>query len=95
MPVAGRPRPEHLRDDDALDVALLEARAGPPARKQTGSALTRSSRRGVAVRIGIAVIRPEGAAAPTVAAADIVYTDIRSALDLLLDDSALISTVRP
>jgi soluble P-type ATPase len=41
------------------------------------------------------VIRPEGAAAPTVAAADIVYTDIRSALDLLLDDSALISTVRP
>jgi soluble P-type ATPase len=47
------------------------------------------------VRLGIAVIGPEGAAASTVAAADAVCTDIRAALDLLLDDSLLISTLRP
>ena len=47
------------------------------------------------VRLGVAVIGPEGAAASTVAAADAVCIDIRAALDLLLDDSLLISTLRP
>jgi soluble P-type ATPase len=45
--------------------------------------------------LGIAVIGPEGAAATTVAAADVVCRSIRDALGLLLDDQALAATLRP
>ena len=45
--------------------------------------------------LGIAVIGPEGAAAGTIAAADIVCHSIGDALELLLDDRALVATLRP
>lgn len=45
--------------------------------------------------IGIAVIGREGAATVTVAAADIICQSIGDALDLLVDDQALIATLRP
>lgn len=48
-----------------------------------------------AARLGLAVIGPEGAAASTLAAADIVCRSILEALDLLLDDRTLVSTLRP
>jgi soluble P-type ATPase len=48
-----------------------------------------------AARLGVAVIGPEGASASTIAAADVICTDVGSALDLLLDVSVLISTLRP
>ncbi|MEX2613003.1 MAG: HAD hydrolase family protein [Gaiellaceae bacterium] len=45
--------------------------------------------------LGIAVIGPEGAAAPTIAVADVVCRSIGDALGLLLDDRALAATLRP
>jgi soluble P-type ATPase len=45
--------------------------------------------------LGIAVIGPEGAAASTVAAADVVCRSIGDALRLLLDEQALAATLRP
>ncbi len=47
-----------------------------------------------AAALGIAVILAEGAAADTVAAADIVCTDIVSALELLQNPLRLIATLR-
>jgi soluble P-type ATPase len=44
--------------------------------------------------LGIAVVLAEGAAADTLSAADIVCTDIVSALDLLLFPKRLIATLR-
>ena len=44
--------------------------------------------------LGIGVIGPEGAAAATLAAADVVCGSIGDALDLLLDDRALAATLR-
>jgi soluble P-type ATPase len=44
--------------------------------------------------LGIAVVLAEGAAADTLRAADIVCTDIASALDLLLHPRRLIATLR-
>ena len=45
--------------------------------------------------LGIVVIGGEGAAAATVAAADVVCNSIDDALRLLLDDQALAATLRP
>lgn len=45
--------------------------------------------------LGIAVIGPEGAAATTIAAADIVCGSTGDALELLLVDQALAATLRP
>jgi P-type E1-E2 ATPase len=45
--------------------------------------------------LGIAITGPEGAAAATVAAADVVCRSIVEALDLLVDDRALAATLRP
>jgi P-type E1-E2 ATPase len=45
--------------------------------------------------LGIAVIESEGAAAATLAAADVVCRSITEALNLLLDDHALGATLRP
>lgn len=45
--------------------------------------------------LGIAVMQAEGAAAQTLAAADIVVPDIGAALDLLLHPARLASTLRP
>jgi soluble P-type ATPase len=45
--------------------------------------------------VGIAVIGPEGAAATTITAADVVCRSIGDALELLLDDRALAATLRP
>jgi P-type E1-E2 ATPase len=44
--------------------------------------------------LGVAVIGPEGAAGPAVAAADVVCRSIADALDLLLDERSLGSTLR-
>ncbi len=44
--------------------------------------------------LGIAVIGPEGAAAELVRVADVVVTDIRAALDLLLHPLRLTATLR-
>jgi P-type E1-E2 ATPase len=45
--------------------------------------------------LGIAVIGPEGAAATTIAVADVVCRSIGDALELLVDDRALAATLRP
>lgn len=45
--------------------------------------------------LGIAVVQGEGAARPTVLAADVWVPDIRSGLGLLLQPSRLIATLRP
>ena len=45
--------------------------------------------------LGIAVLGPEGAAAATIAAADVVCGSIGAALQLLLDERALAATLRP
>jgi P-type E1-E2 ATPase len=45
--------------------------------------------------LGIAVIGAEGAATATLLAADIVCRSVLDALDLLLDDEALVATLRP
>jgi soluble P-type ATPase len=47
------------------------------------------------VRLGLAVIGPEGASVATLSAADIVVTSILVALDLLLERSLAASTLRP
>jgi soluble P-type ATPase len=44
--------------------------------------------------LGIAVVGPEGAAAAAVRAADVVFTSIVDALDLLLDERALVASLR-
>lgn len=44
--------------------------------------------------LGVAVVGPEGAAAVAVQAADVVVTDIRAALDLLLRSRRLVATLR-
>ena len=48
-----------------------------------------------AARLGIAVIGPEGAAMPTLLAADVVCRTVTDALDLLLDERAITATLRP
>ena len=45
-------------------------------------------------RVGIAVVGPEGASGPLVAAADVVVRDINDALDLLLHPLRLTATMR-
>jgi soluble P-type ATPase len=45
--------------------------------------------------LGIAVIGPEGAATSAILAADIVCVSILDALDLLIDERTLASTLRP
>ncbi|HTO48610.1 MAG TPA: HAD hydrolase family protein [Burkholderiales bacterium] len=47
-----------------------------------------------AVRLGIAVVQREGAAAETIAAADVVVPTIEDALDLLLWPLRLVATLR-
>jgi soluble P-type ATPase len=46
------------------------------------------------VALGIVVVGPEGSAARTVAAADVVVGDVRAALDLLLHPKRLVATLR-
>jgi P-type E1-E2 ATPase len=45
--------------------------------------------------LGIAIVGPEGAASAAVRAADVVCGSILDALDLLLDERALVATLRP
>jgi soluble P-type ATPase len=47
-----------------------------------------------AAALGIATVQREGAAAETLAAADIVVHDVRDALDLLLEPRRLVATLR-
>jgi P-type E1-E2 ATPase len=47
-----------------------------------------------AAALGIAVIGPEGAAAATIGAADVVTASILAALDLLIEPTALVATLR-
>jgi P-type E1-E2 ATPase len=44
--------------------------------------------------LGIAVVGPEGASATAIAAADVVCASIGAALDVLLDERALVATLR-
>ena len=44
--------------------------------------------------LGIAVIQTEGAAAPTIQAADVVALDILDALELLTNPLRLVATLR-
>ena len=48
-----------------------------------------------AAALGIAVVGPEGAAGAAVRVADVVCSSIVDALDLLLDERALVATLRP
>jgi P-type E1-E2 ATPase len=48
-----------------------------------------------AAALGIAVIGPEGAAAPMLVAADVVCRSITDALDLLLEPATINATLRP
>jgi P-type E1-E2 ATPase len=48
-----------------------------------------------AAALGIAVVGPEGAAGSALAAANVACTSILDALDLLLDERALVATLRP
>jgi soluble P-type ATPase len=48
-----------------------------------------------AVRLGIAVLGPEGASSEALRAADVACSSILVALDLLLDPLALAATLRP
>jgi len=47
-----------------------------------------------AASLGIAVVGPEGAAGAAIRAADVVCGSILDALDLLLDERALVATLR-
>ncbi len=47
-----------------------------------------------AAALGIAVLGPEGAAASAVRSADVVCASVLDALDLLLDERALVATLR-
>jgi soluble P-type ATPase len=47
-----------------------------------------------AAALGIAVVQEEGAATETLSAADVVVSDVRSALDMLLFPKRLIATLR-
>ena len=47
-----------------------------------------------AARLGIVIIGPEGAAAATLLAADVICRSVTEALDLLLDERSLIATLR-
>ncbi|MGO9179995.1 MAG: ATPase P [Candidatus Limnocylindrales bacterium] len=47
-----------------------------------------------AARLGIVIIGPEGAAATTLLAADVMCRSVIEALDLLLDERSLIATLR-
>ena len=47
------------------------------------------------MRLSIPVVGPEGAAATALSEADITCRDICDALDMLLDQKALIATLRP
>ena len=47
-----------------------------------------------AAALGIAVVQEEGAATETLLAADVVVSDVRSALDMLLFPKRLIATLR-
>ncbi len=75
-------------DKERLVTALGAARTAAIGNGRNDVALLR------AARLGIAVIGPEGAAGPAIAAADIVCASIADALDLLLDDRALRATLR-
>ena len=48
-----------------------------------------------AAKLAVAVIGPEGAAAPLLRAATVVVTDIRDALDLVAYPRRLRATLRP
>ena len=48
-----------------------------------------------AVRLGTAIVGPEGASSAALAAAEVVCATITAALDLLLDPVTLASTLRP
>jgi soluble P-type ATPase len=47
-----------------------------------------------AASVGVAIVQEEGAASQTVAAADIICTDVRTALDLLLNPKRMVATLR-
>jgi soluble P-type ATPase len=67
---------------------------GPPACAAVGNGLNDVPMLEAAA-LAIAVTGPEGASAPALAAADIVCRSIVEALDLLLDERALVATMRP
>ena len=79
---------------DGEEKARVVARLGPDATVAIGNGRNDVPMLQVAA-VGIAVLGPEGAAAPALAAADLVCRSITDALDLLLDPTALVATMRP
>jgi P-type E1-E2 ATPase len=75
------------------DKAVLVERLGAARTAAVGNGRNDEPMLRVAA-LGIAVIGPEGAAGSAVMAADVVCRSILEALDLLLDEPTLISTLR-
>jgi soluble P-type ATPase len=69
-------------------------RLGPDSCAAIGNGRNDAEMLGLA-RLGIAVIGPEGASSGAMLNADIVCRSIVDALDLLLDEKAMASTLRP
>ena len=82
------------RTGDGEEKATLVRRLGADRTVAIGNGRNDEAMLRVA-RLGVAVIGPEGAAATALVAADIVCRSILDALDLLLDDRTLVSTLRP
>lgn len=78
---------------DGEQKAALVRQLGPDATVAIGNGRNDEQMLRVA-RLSMAVIGPEGAAATALLAADIVCRSVLEALDLLLDDRALVATLR-
>lgn len=92
---------------EALGVSVARVQRGSEAAQKASAVHTLGASQVVAVgngrndadmlrqaTIGIVVLGAEGAAGPTLMAADLVVTHINDALDALLDDTRLLSSLR-
>ena len=85
---------EAHRIADGEDKRRMIDELGPPVCAAVGNGLNDVPML-EATALAIAVTGPEGASARALAAADIVCRSIVEALDLLLDERALVATMRP
>jgi soluble P-type ATPase len=81
-----------LAVDSAAKVAVLE-RLGPSRCAVVGNGANDAAALRAA-GLGVAVVGPEGASTEALLAADVICGSILDALDLLLDERALIATLR-
>jgi soluble P-type ATPase len=84
---------EGIRVDDGLQKLQLVERLGSERTTVIGNGANDALALEVA-RLGIVVLGPEGASTLAVGAADVVCASIIDALDLLLDERALLATLR-